>query len=386
MKNNDIKTKKMNMSLMTKKNNKVVSNSKSRTAKNGKSRLDKSKLIADKSKLTADKSKLTADKSKLIADKSKITEDKSKSRANNAPKIIFPDGFFENDKVDKDKLYFEQKKYLNDNNISISTITMNCKLHTNIFVDRLAKYAYDNLSVDGIVSVKYGDRNNPATNKSIIATKSKKKASKKTFYNQTTILIYPSNSLNNPINIKVFINGSLHLTGVKNMEDFSSVTNKLIDILKMKNDKPFVETPNELGIFDVKIRMINSGFKINFEIDRKKFASILYLYHGKKTKDTTIGHVDCKYNPKSGHSCVNIKYDYNNGKASPSIFVFKTGSIIITGAKILDHIVMAHKFICNVLNKYYEKIKIIDLESEKVIRIIDNYRKTHEKNICNELN
>nr|AEX62867.1 TATA-box-binding protein-like protein [Moumouvirus Monve] len=94
-----------------------------------------------------------------------------------------------------------------------------------------------------------------------------------------------NNPTRNYINIKVFKNGSLQMTGCKDMDDFYDVTMTLIKILKkgrlMKNKKgesvkiDFIEEPKKIGIFNIKIRMINSNFKLDYKVDREKLAKIL---------------------------------------------------------------------------------------------------------------
>jgi len=281
--------------------------------------------------------------------------------------------------------YHDAKQFLNDHNITISTITLDCKLHTLIDVDKFAKNVI--LREDEIVSVKFGNRTDPATNRTIVVIKSKKKPSVKNFYNQVTILMKPTNNpTRNYINIKVFKNGSLQMTGCKDMDDFNNVTNTLIKILKRgkdyKNKKGktvhvnFIEDPKKIGIFDVKIRMINSNFKLDYKIDRKKLARLLKKNHRQTTKNKDIGYVECKYEPTGGHSCVNIKYKYDD-KSKPSIFVFQTGAIIITGAKKLHHIIMSYHFIHKILNKYYNEIRIIDLDHKAVQTEIANFFKNN---------
>ena len=279
--------------------------------------------------------------------------------------------------------YLEAKQFLKDRNITISTITLDCKLHTLIDVDRFAKNVI--LKEDGIVSVKFGNRKDSATNRTIVILKAKKKPSTKNFYNQVTILMKPTNNPNhNYINIKVFKNGSLQMTGCKDMDDFNNVTNKLIEILKRGKDITdrkgkkchidFIDSPDKIGIFDVKIRMINSNFRLDYKVDRKKLARLLKKNHRIGTKDKEIGYVECKYEPTGGHSCVNIKYQYDD-KSKPSIFVFQTGAVIITGAKNLHHIIMAYHFINKILDCYNNEIRIVDLDPNVVRAEINKFLK-----------
>lgn len=282
--------------------------------------------------------------------------------------------------------YQSAKKFLNDHKISISTITLNCNLHTLVDIDKFAEYVV--LKEDEIVSVKFGNRKDPATNRTIVFIKPKKKPSNRNFYNQVTILMKPMNNpLHNYINIKVFKNGSLHMTGCKDMEDFYNVTNTLIRILKegcdvnrqnVKVHINYIDNPQNIGIYDVSIRMINSNFKVDYKIDRKRLYKLLKKNHSIDTKDSEIGFVECKYEPKGGHSCVNIKYHHDENSKS-SIFVFQTGAIIITGVKTLNQIIRAYCFIIRILNRYRDEVRIHDLDPKKVAQEIARFLKTRKR-------
>ena len=277
--------------------------------------------------------------------------------------------------------YNNKKNFLIRHSISISTITLDCKLKTIVLLDNFAKNV--KLREDGIVSVKYGNRKDTATNRTIVVLKSKKKPSNKNFYNQVTVLIKPKNNVTRGyINIKVFKNGSLQMTGCKDMDDFYDVTKTLISILTIgynssKGHISFIEDYDNIGIYDARIRMINSNFKVDFKIDRKELTRILKDNHGLLTKDARIGYVECKYEPTGGHSCVNIKYKYDD-QNKPSIFVFQTGAIIITGAKNLDHIVKSYKFIMKILMSYYDAIRIPVLDKNEVRNMIDQFYKRQQ--------
>jgi hypothetical protein len=104
-------------------------------------------------------------------------------------------------------------------------------------------------------------------------------------------------------------------------------------------------------------------------------ANILQINHNKFTDDTYIGPVDFRYEPLGGHSCVNIKYHYSKTEI-PSIFVFRTGSILITGAKNIIQINSAYDFITKILDKYYGNIVI---SSDKIAKIINDLKKFYKK-------
>lgn len=152
-------------------------------------------------------------------------------------------------------------------------------------------------------------------------------------------------------------------------------------MISKKNNKTqhinFIDQPQKIGIFDVNVRMINSNFKLNYKVDRKKLAKLLRNNHYLGTKDRDFGYIECKYQPYGGHSCVNIKYQYDE-YSKPSIFVFQTGAIIITGAKTLHQIIMSYHFIIRLLNKYYDEIKILELDQDAIQREISRFFKAKE--------
>ena len=118
--------------------------------------------------------------------------------------------------------------------VKISTITISTQLpYCNLNLTNIGKY----LSIDNeIIGLKYNYAELSLTKGRYSTTIYKKakvkdveKINKKLFYNQVTI-IYNNNS--NDVNVKLFGNGSLHLTGCKTIEEGSEVTKQLY--LKLK--------------------------------------------------------------------------------------------------------------------------------------------------------
>jgi TATA-box binding protein (TBP) (component of TFIID and TFIIIB) len=278
--------------------------------------------------------------------------------------------------------YRKDISFLDKHNITISTITLDCKLRVDIDLPRFSKYL--KLRTNGIVSIKYGNRNDTATNRTIVVFTPKKKPSTRSFFNQATVRVKPRNNPNrNYINIKVFRNGSLQMTGCKSMDDFYDVVFNIIDILKMGRTVrikgkgvcyiDFVLKDVDMGIYDVNVRMINSNFRVDYKIERRELASLLRRKHGVNSKDDEFGHIEHKYEPSGGHSCVNIKYRYDADNM-PSVFVFQTGAIIITGAKRLDHIIKAYHFILKLLARYDDRIRIREIDTNKFQEEMNRYK------------
>lgn len=279
--------------------------------------------------------------------------------------------------------YIDSKKFLADNKINISTITIDCTLRVDVYIEKMAKFVI--LKEDGILSVKCGGRKKPVIHRTIVETKKKAK----NFDNQITILMRPIGGAEDKfINIKIFNNGSIHTTGCTDMDDFNDIMKRLTKILSKGQDIrtkrheikhiKYIRGKKDVKIRGIKIRMINSNFYLGYKIDRKKLAFLLKKYHGIRTTDTEIGYVEFTHKPNGGHACVNIKFTYDENNRI-SIFVFQTGAIIITGAKNLNYIIASYHYVYLILNKFMNQIKIVELNPDLVNAEINLYSKNRKK-------
>lgn len=239
-------------------------------------------------------------------------------------------------------------------NVSISTMTICCKTKTLYHITDIKKYI--DLDVNGIICCG----SDPETQRTLITPKKKngKRKKKKNFYNQITLRVVTDEKI---INVKLFTNGSIQMTGCKTIISTQQALERLF--LKLHDEKKiidehgeekiirFVSDPNNVHldmIYDVKISMINSNFKIGYKIKREKLYEILVQENKKCTYDPII------------HACVNIKHRFDELKQDEkeiSIFVFESGSIIITGARTCTHINSAYNYINTFLIKHLTNIK-----------------------------
>ena len=232
-------------------------------------------------------------------------------------------------------------------NVSISTMSIGCNLGTSFYIENI----YDSLplNTDDIIAVK-SSKGIKCLDEYITKFKSTNKNSKKNFYNQNTLIIKINNDIF--INIKLFKNGSLQLSGCKNLTDVHIALQKLIKRLSERyDDIVFVEDVTKFKLTKFKIDFINSNFGVNYLINKISLYQLL-----------TEQNILCRLS--AIHSCVNIKYKIDNDKYI-SIFVFQTGNIIITGAKTVENIRDAYIFIVQILNKY--KTKIIKKDISKIL-------------------
>ena len=249
--------------------------------------------------------------------------------------------------------------------VDISTITVTCSFDTTFILENIGKYMQ--LSAGRVIYIKYG--NGSDSIRTLIPLKKrakKKKKPKVAFFNQATVKIISSyKKKNKPTNVKLFKNGSMQLTGCISIENFVEVltilceelckVRAILEPVKMKKMiiKPFVGSPKNLDVTKVNkinIRMINSNFKIGFNVDRDELYQVLLN-----------DDVECTYEP-CVHACVNIKY-YHNKKDKVSIFVFESGAIIITGGKSKDHVKAAYDFITKKLFDNYKQVVKTDIDA-----------------------
>lgn len=226
--------------------------------------------------------------------------------------------------------------------VTISTMTITCKINKEFYLDHIIKYIND-------PDIKIKIKTKTKKQKLLLDNIKKKK---KEFLNQLTLEVTVNNE--KIINIKLFTNGSIQLTGcntientimaiektfnaLKNINVYDSITNNYI---KATSDPDFLDIKY---ITDFKIAMINSNFNIDFNIDRMK------LYNIMKTDN-----LNCSFDPNL-HAAVIFKHKLNNDKEI-SIFIFEKGSIVITGANNCLHIKNAYDFINRYLLSHYKTI------------------------------
>ena len=258
--------------------------------------------------------------------------------------------------------------------ISISTMCGKAKLGTNLDLDTIKKYL--KLSKDDILTVKMSKKDM----RSIIPLKTKKLRTKRKaklninpFYNQITVVIRVFEGecidLNDEkkINVKLFRNGSVQISGLTNFNNANRALNKLIiclqEIKAIKTDNgiieiPFVSNPENIGIYDFQVYMINSNYKVNMMIDRNKLFNLLLQKKIKASYEKCI------------RACVIIKYIPSNDNMEEkevSIFVFEKGNIIITGARNYSHIIDSYNYVNNILIEHVDDIIKKDDDEEGLL-------------------
>jgi TATA-box binding protein (TBP) (component of TFIID and TFIIIB) len=244
----------------------------------------------------------------------------------------------------------------------------------------------------------------------------KEKKDNEYFYNSCSIITKASSDIKS-VNIKLFNNGRITLTGAKSetdgyyacivlLEEMKKEKSIFVDLIKDETEENNIIF-NELKIVNYKITMINSDFDTNFKIDLIKLLNIL---------NTNEKELFTKFNPEKYRGLI-IGFFWNtdkkiqdgkclckskcNGKGCGTgdgkckkitIAIFKSGCIIITGSNLIKQTEDAYKSINNIFNKYYHdiiKLSILDFIDEEELNkdndyILDSNIIEKKENIVNE--
>ena len=269
----------------------------------------------------------------------------------------------------------------------ISTITaiskLNClinlqKMYDSVHINDNGKITYNTLNdtniIEEIIFIEYGKTKDISNSKGINPknakknTYKKKEKTSKRFDNQLTIVLKVNN---NNINMKLFKNGRVQMTGLKDINNGPIAIQFIINLIKnINNDITNIEK-NELEYSNYKICLINSDFKFTSKLRRNKLFEFINtntelvcsyepcIYPGVKIQffynDSMDGICRCQdgfcSNKSKNSQCVKI-----------TVAIFESGCTIITGAKSLDQINITYKYIKDLLLNNIQHFKKIDLD------------------------
>tara|TARA_B100001094_G_C18193580_1_gene808998 strand:- start:3572 stop:4318 length:747 start_codon:yes stop_codon:yes gene_type:complete len=241
--------------------------------------------------------------------------------------------------------------------LRISTITAILKLSQRVDL----KKVYDGIPIlDGYIPfIEYGVENGYKGFSIKLTKKKRKKKSKKTFYNQVTIHIIHDGKI---MNVKMFNNGRIQITGLKNEKQPIDLVGKFLLYLK---DLNIVE--EEAEIIDNDIVLINSDFDMGYEISRDILhrdiieADIYSSYEPCIYPGVNIKFFINEYNYEQGIcSCYKMCNGKGNGCGDGNckkvtIAVFKSGKIIITGGRNREQIEKSYNFIKKFIDSNKER-------------------------------
>ena len=185
------------------------------------------------------------------------------------------------------------------------------------------------------------------------------------FGNQVTLVIEMEGT---KLNLKAFKNGSVQLTGVKNIDQGFRAIQHFVS--ELKKEPSISSDPDKLVAGGYRVCMINSDFDLGFPIKRDRLFSFV-----RKTYPDVL----CTYEPCNYHG-VKFKYMWNESKERKGICrckggfcvgnsdgkgdgrcrkvtvaVFQSGKVIATGAQTIQQLEDAIRFlveaVCSKENK-----------------------------------
>ena len=214
-----------------------------------------------------------------------------------------------------------------------------------------------------------------------------RKISTKTFFNQSTIILRRQAPNAAPgvfkeVNIKMFANGGVQMTGIPSIEFATEALQSLIDAINTLPTNPFKE-PTAAAISKFNVQLVNSDYTIKYPVKREELHTLLTRTYGLfSTNESTIYQgVNTKYyynklhsdkEPKGVCHCTDtICSGQGNGEEHGqckrvTLSVFQTGKIIITGARHIDQIMEVYHYFNKVLETHARsilRIPVADLES-----------------------
>lgn len=289
----------------------------------------------------------------------------------------------------------------------ISTITATASLNTEIYLDLLYQSlmplcngvegeqesdtesdVFDDL-IEGIVYIEYGKKKVETIYKGYskkVAMKQKKcntstiaTSSTKRFDNQVTIVYrMVLNGVVSMMNTKIFKNGNIQMTGIRSINQGKDMVEKIVTMIKnIYNNDPTANPAIVTNIENIccnnyKLRLINSDFRVGYDIRREQLYKILMDNYN----------MSCSFEPCI-YPAVKVKYYFNDcnslkdgicncskkciiGKAcgtgdnlckKVTIAIFQSGCIIITGGQSICQVDEAYAFINKILKDNIEHIK-----------------------------
>ena len=234
--------------------------------------------------------------------------------------------------------------------LSISTMTICFNFNQPINLQRLK----DNLPEFITASYKPGSKK----------SKVKKKKGTDSFYNSFDLKISFVDRTATPMvfsNVSIFIfpNGKVKVAGVKTLHTITVMIEEIIEIIHSVEN--VVENRETFAAENIKIQMICSDFKIKpvkedpdgWCLKQEDLKNIL-VKQGYSATFSTL----------SRYPGINVKYPSSIEKDKQiSLLIFRSGSIIITGAKYIQDIAESYSFITNVITKN-ESLFYFDINEE----------------------
>jgi len=271
--------------------------------------------------------------------------------------------------------------------LRVSTITTTADIGTDISRETLFEqipilpYA---ILKEGVLKMDHGGKTKGTCFKDIMMKPSEKETS---FYNQTTVVIRKEVAplKFKEINIKLFKNGGIQMTGVKTLEMASGALRWLLAHVMASCPGPIFAKPPV--ITEEATQLINTDFNIGAKIRRDVLHKVLaeeyslsssyeaaiyqgvkakYFYNDKKPADAPPGHCVCPKLCKGAGDGTKI-----GACKKITISSFQTGNVIVTGGRTMEQTEEAYLFIKELFLKHQEEVlrkEYVLPESEETVK------------------
>jgi len=199
-----------------------------------------------------------------------------------------------------------------------------------------------------------------------------RKITSKSFFNQSTLVLRRKINEGTPgegwkeVNVKLFANGGIQMTGVTSEEFAYKTIVWLLETIKTLPVSPFTETAS---IDRFSVQLINTDYALDKFINQDALHKILIndynlfsmlektIYQGVNTKffynsrNPSKGVCECE------KGCKGQGTGEGEGECKRiTMSIFRTGRIIITGARQLSQIRAAYDFLNTVFEKYHKAV------------------------------
>lgn len=217
---------------------------------------------------------------------------------------------------------------------------------------------------EGILKFEHNNTVLGASHKDIFTNR---KITSKSFFNQSTLVLRRKTTDGwKEVNVKLFANGGIQMTGVTSEPFAYEAIQWLLQLIKTLPVPPFQNAP---AIQRFSVQLINTDYALNKFINQDALHKLLIneynlfsmlektIYQGVNTKffyntrNPGVGICQCK------SFCKGQGTGEGEGECKRiTMSIFRTGRIIITGARQLGQIEAAYDFLNQVLDKHHAAV------------------------------
>lgn len=252
-------------------------------------------------------------------------------------------------------------------NLRVSTMVITAHWGTPIHLDRLCQMLPTVMIPiwypgEGIMKMEHNNLVLGTSHKDVFTNR---KITTKSFFNQGTMVIRRRMAEEPPqwkeVNVKLFANGGIQMTGITSEEFAQDTLEWLLAQLLTLAESPFETKP---AIRRFSVQLINTDYSLNKYINQDALHKILISEYNlvSMLEKTIYQGVNTKffYNTNNNGTGICMCPRFCKGQGTGrgegqckrvTMSVFRTGRIIITGARQLEHIQFAYEF----LNRVFEK-------------------------------